>query len=203
MTRSPEMVCGLLAALDRGAAYLPIDPGYPSPASTTCSPTHRHPYCSLLPDGDDADWRCDGLALAISAVVECSATKEQSVSRPNPATPPTSSSRRVRRVWPKGVVIEHRSIVNRLRWMDDTFHTPDDRVAQKTPYSFDVSVVGVLLAAIRGASLVLMTPGSRRTAPRWPPSSPGAASPSAISSRPRWLRSSPPHRRRQRWKRCG
>ena len=119
---------------------------------------------------------------------------------PTPRRRPTSSSRRVRRVI-KGVVIEHRSIVNRLRWMDDTFHlTPDDRVAQKTPYSFDVSVWEFFWPLIRGASLVLMTPGVEKDGPRWPPSSPGAASPSAISSRPRWAFLAAAPRRRRRWK---
>ena len=166
MTRSPEMVCGLLAALDRGAAYLPIDPELPQSRIDDMLADAQASVLLTLPDGDDADWRCDGLALAISAVVECSATKEQSVSRPNPRDAAyiifTSGSTGR----PKGVVIEHRSIVNRLRWMDDTFHlTPDDRVAQKTPYSFDVSVWEFFWPLIRGASLVLMTPGVEKDSP--------------------------------------
>ncbi len=42
---------------------------------------------------------------------------------------------------PKGVVIEHRAIVNRLLWMREHYGIrADDRVLQKTPATFDVSV---------------------------------------------------------------
>ncbi len=42
---------------------------------------------------------------------------------------------------PKGVVNTHRGIVNRLVWMQQEYQlTEADRVLQKTPFSFDVSV---------------------------------------------------------------
>ena len=56
---------------------------------------------------------------------------------------------------PKGAMNAHRGVVNRLL-LDaggSTASTPDDAVLQKTPFSFDVSVLGVLLAAAdRGAA---------------------------------------------------
>ena len=42
---------------------------------------------------------------------------------------------------PKGAMNTHRAICNRLLWMQDTYQlTEVDRVLQKTPFSFDVSV---------------------------------------------------------------
>ncbi|MFW0890383.1 UNVERIFIED_CONTAM: AMP-binding protein, partial [Pseudomonas sp. JL1] len=42
---------------------------------------------------------------------------------------------------PKGVMNEHGALMNRLHWMQEAFPIgPNDRVLQKTPYSFDVSV---------------------------------------------------------------
>ena len=42
---------------------------------------------------------------------------------------------------PKGVMVPHAGIVNRLVWMQQTYQLDgSDRVLQKTPYSFDVSV---------------------------------------------------------------
>src|SRR5439155_25908097 len=42
---------------------------------------------------------------------------------------------------PKGTMNTHRGICDRLLWMQDTYQlTPSDRVLQKTPFSFDVSV---------------------------------------------------------------
>ncbi|NED93057.1 AMP-binding protein, partial [Streptomyces sp. SID11233] len=42
---------------------------------------------------------------------------------------------------PKGVVVTHRALANRLAWMQGAYGlTAADRVLQKTPASFDVSV---------------------------------------------------------------
>lgn len=64
---------------------------------------------------------------------------------------------------PKGVVIEHRAIVNRLLWMRDHYgFTPQDRILQKTPATFDVSVWEFFLPHISGATLVMAPPGAHR-----------------------------------------
>src|SRR5213078_473456 len=55
---------------------------------------------------------------------------------------------------PKGVVNSHRAICNRLSWMQQTYQlTPRDRVLQKTPFSFDVSVWEFFLPLAAGAHL--------------------------------------------------
>ncbi|MFW2577472.1 AMP-binding protein, partial [Serratia nevei] len=42
---------------------------------------------------------------------------------------------------PKGAMNEHRGVVNRLVWMQETYGlTAADTVLQKTPFGFDVSV---------------------------------------------------------------
>ena len=42
---------------------------------------------------------------------------------------------------PKGAMVSHGAIVNRLRWMQEYYGLDDgDRVLQKTPIGFDVSV---------------------------------------------------------------
>src|SRR5690606_22450145 len=64
---------------------------------------------------------------------------------------------------PKGAMIEHRSIVNRLEWMRQHYNfTAEDRILQKTPATFDVSVWEFFLPFICGASLVVAPPGSHR-----------------------------------------
>ncbi|MFD4259397.1 non-ribosomal peptide synthase/polyketide synthase [Streptomyces sp. NPDC058534] len=60
---------------------------------------------------------------------------------------------------PKGVVVSHRAIVNRLAWMQDTYGLePSDRVLQKTPSGFDVSVWEFFWPLIQGATLVVARP---------------------------------------------
>ncbi|WP_018567242.1 non-ribosomal peptide synthetase [Streptomyces sp. PsTaAH-124] len=64
---------------------------------------------------------------------------------------------------PKGVLTEHRAIVNRLCWMQDTFRIgPGDTVLQKTPYTFDVSVWEFFWPLLTGATLVMAAPGAHR-----------------------------------------
>lgn len=64
---------------------------------------------------------------------------------------------------PKGVLVEHRSVMERLRWTMDHFAPGDDGVIlQKTPYTFDVSVVEQLLWAVSGSSVVFLAPDAER-----------------------------------------
>lgn len=64
---------------------------------------------------------------------------------------------------PKGVVVPHRGIVNRLLWMQHAYGlTPADRVLQKTPATFDVSVWEFFWPLITGAVLVVARPGGHR-----------------------------------------
>jgi amino acid adenylation domain-containing protein len=64
---------------------------------------------------------------------------------------------------PKGVMITHGGIVNRLAWMDHAYRLqPHDRVLQKTPFSFDVSVWEFFWPLLTGAALVMARPGGHR-----------------------------------------
>jgi amino acid adenylation domain-containing protein len=62
---------------------------------------------------------------------------------------------------PKGVVVPSEALVNRLCWMHETFRiSQDDRVLQKTPYTFDVSGWELWNPLIAGATMVLLPPGA-------------------------------------------
>jgi amino acid adenylation domain-containing protein len=64
---------------------------------------------------------------------------------------------------PKGVLNVHSGIVNRLLWMQDAYQlTSADRVLQKTPYTFDVSVWEFFWPLITGATLVVAEPSGHR-----------------------------------------
>ena len=57
----------------------------------------------------------------------------------------------------------HRGIANRLHWMQEAYAlTSADRVLQKTPFSFDVSVWEFFWPLIFGAELVIAEPGGHR-----------------------------------------
>jgi len=60
---------------------------------------------------------------------------------------------------PKGAMNTHQGICNRLLWMQTAYHLTDaDRVVQKTPFSFDVSVWEFFWPLLNGAQLVVARP---------------------------------------------
>nr|WP_282707281.1 AMP-binding protein [Pseudomonas syringae] len=64
---------------------------------------------------------------------------------------------------PKGVMNEHLGVVNRLLWARDAYHVDsNDRVLQKTPFGFDVSVWEFFLPLLAGAELVMARPGGHQ-----------------------------------------
>ncbi|QKT09065.1 amino acid adenylation domain-containing protein [Gordonia sp. X0973] len=168
MARSPEMVIAILATLACGAAYLPIDPELPDERIDGMLADAQPAALLTLPEERSDSSRLQFVRETRSSFRWSNATKAPAAPvygdpAPRDAAYIIFTSGSTGR--PKGVVVEHRSIVNRLRWMDDTFAlTPADRVLQKTPYSFDVSVWEFFWPLISGATLVLATPGIERDA---------------------------------------
>ena len=64
---------------------------------------------------------------------------------------------------PKGVLVSHAAIVNRLLWMQQAYNLQaDDRVLQKTPFSFDVSVWEFFWPLFTGSALVIAPPQAHK-----------------------------------------
>lgn len=162
--RSLEMVIGLLGIVQAGGAYVPIDPSYPAdriaymlddaaPSMLLTQPTLR----GQLPP-------FARVCLELSAVSP--AASEPADLLPTPVkldhlayTIYTSGSTGR----PKGAGNTHGGLLNRLQWMQDYFGlTPADRVLQKTPFSFDVSVWEFFWPLMTGAELVLALPDEHK-----------------------------------------
>ncbi|MEV8532241.1 amino acid adenylation domain-containing protein [Streptomyces sp. NPDC051211] len=164
--RSVELVVGLLAVLRTGAAYLPVDPDYPAdriayllqdaaPVLLLSHSTVGHPVGEAIPTLvldrlPDADADVAGREPA-TVVAPCPADAAYVIYT-------SGSTGR-----PKGVVVPHEGIVNRLHWMQAEYGlTEDDRVLQKTPSGFDVSVWEFFWPLITGAVLVVARPEGHR-----------------------------------------
>ncbi|MFD8815940.1 amino acid adenylation domain-containing protein, partial [Streptomyces sp. NPDC059627] len=160
--RSAELMVALLGVLKSGAAYLPVDLDYPADriaymltdsGARTVVTTARDAVRLPAVDG-----------LEILHVEEDE--EPQDVPRSAPLTPDhpayliyTSGSTGR----PKGVVVTHRAIGNRLAWMQGAYGlAAGDRVLQKTPSSFDVSVWEFFWALHEGAAVVLAAPDGHR-----------------------------------------
>src|SRR6185312_13982009 len=167
LERSPEMVVGLLGILKAGAAYLPLDPDYPterladmvSDAGLGVVLMQSAFETKLsLPDGVSGI-KLDGLADVVAGMPSSSPPLKD-LSPANLAYMIYTSGSTGR---PKGAANSHEGLHNRLAWMQDAYRlTGDDVVLQKTPFSFDVSVWEFFWPLITGARLVLASPGAHR-----------------------------------------
>ncbi|MCZ7431308.1 amino acid adenylation domain-containing protein [Streptomyces sp. WMMC1477] len=163
MHRSVELVETLLAVLKAGGAYLPLDPELPKERLGFMLADARVPV--LLT-------RRDVLERLPETAAEVLCTEELDLGG-EPEHDPESdvggedlayviyTSGSTGR--PKGVQNVHAAIRNRLLWMQDAYGlTADDRVLQKTPFSFDVSVWEFFWPLMTGATLVVARPGGHR-----------------------------------------
>ncbi|WP_178122455.1 non-ribosomal peptide synthetase, partial [Pseudomonas karstica] len=171
LKRGPEMVVALLGILKAGGAYVPIDPDLPSArqafmlsdsaprAVLSCHglldqlPTLNVPLLAIDRDAEDLaqlaaqpEYNPDPLSLGLT-------------SKHLAYVLYTSGSTGT----PKGVMNEHLGVVNRLLWARDEYRVDThDRILQKTPFGFDVSVWEFFLPLLAGAELVMARPGGHQ-----------------------------------------
>jgi amino acid adenylation domain-containing protein/thioester reductase-like protein len=165
MERSLELVIALLGVLKAGGAYLPLDP---------ISPRERLEY--MLGNAQAPVLLTqERLLSAVPAeparviCVDAMPTAGDDTDQANPSSGAgpkhlayviyTSGSTGQ----PKGVMNTHEGIRNRLLWMQEAYGlTPADRVLQKTPFTFDVSVWEFFWPLMIGACLVITRPGGHK-----------------------------------------
>ena len=164
MERSVEMVVAILAVLKAGGAYLPLDPAYPlerlnhmiqdsqipllltnlenQPINpdTQVKVIHWQKIVGDLPQQKDENLNLKSAAEDLAYVIYTSGSTGK----------------------PKGVMMPHRAICNHMAWMQQSFSfNEQDRVLQRTPFSFDASVWEFFAALQSGARLVLIRPGEQ------------------------------------------
>ncbi|MGV9713830.1 amino acid adenylation domain-containing protein [Gordonia sp. NPDC003424] len=159
LPRSIDQVVALHAVIRAGGAFLPIDPDEPSARLTHILDTAQ----PALVIGDDAFGTDHGVeTVTLGALTERrhASTPRRRLLPDHPAYVLFTSGSTGK---PKGVMISHRAIVNRLLWMADQYQlAADDRVLQKTPATFDVSVWEFFWPMISGAVLVIPSPHGHR-----------------------------------------
>ncbi|MCY8068873.1 lichenysin non-ribosomal peptide synthetase LicA [Bacillus haynesii] len=153
---SLEMAAGVLAILKAGAAYVPIDPGYPaerigyvlkdSGAEVLLTQTNI-----AVPE------EFSGETLLLDSILSEEITNDDEVN-PQADTQPNNLAYLIYTSGttgqPKGVMVEHQSLVNLCCWHNDAFAvTEQDKSAKYAGFGFDASVWEMFPYWIAGAEL--------------------------------------------------
>ncbi len=163
MERSDDLIVALCAVLKAGGAFVPLD--------------HEYPIRRLQLLIEETDMAAivtqqsllESVPDTTVPVVAIDSDEPSPAQRPIEGAGPddpayvlyTSGSTGI----PKGVVITHRAICNKLFGMTDALGIDEtDRILHKTPFTFDVSVWEVFVPLTVGARLVVAEPGGHRDA---------------------------------------
>jgi amino acid adenylation domain-containing protein len=161
--RSFEMLVGILGILKAGGAYVPLDPTYPeerlaymiehsSPSiliiqAALAGRFSAFPRTVLSLDTDES------IASFPATNVDAKAIGLTSCHLAYVFYTSGSTGR------PKGVMNEHWPVLNHMLWVRDEYQlSPTDRILQKTPFTFDVSLYELLVPLLSGARVVMARP---------------------------------------------
>ncbi|HEX9944902.1 MAG TPA: amino acid adenylation domain-containing protein, partial [Thermoanaerobaculia bacterium] len=166
LERSLELVVALYAVLKAGGAYVPLDPSYPE--DRLAFMVGDASLAALVTSRDRTG--IAGSAAGVPAVFAEDDLDDES-GEPLPPLQQTAGLDNLCYVIytsgstgrPKGAMNTHRAVCNRLLWMQDAYRLgPGDRVLQKTPFGFDVSVWEFFWPLLTGATLVVARPEGHR-----------------------------------------
>ena len=161
--RSLEMVVALLAVLKSGAAYVPLDPAYPSErlaymlqdSQPVAVLTQRHlmPLFSLEDGG--------GPVLDLTNAFLWA---EYRGTNPDPVAVGLSTNHLAYVIYtsgstgePKGVMVEHRSVVNYLDWAARAYALkPGGLTPVNTSFAFDATITSLITPLTRGGEIELL-----------------------------------------------
>ncbi|MEU8824339.1 amino acid adenylation domain-containing protein [Streptomyces sp. NPDC048636] len=164
--RSLDWLAATLGVLKAGAAYLPVDPGYPDeriaflvrdarPALvlTTAAEAGRIGAATGVPPlvVDGAQVRAELAAAATADPTDADRVRPLDVAHPAYVIYTSGSTGR-----PKGVVVTHTGIASMAGAHRESFALDaDSRVLQAVSPSFDVSMADLVMTLLSGAALVL------------------------------------------------
>ena len=162
MERSPAMVIAMLGVLKSGAAYVPLDPGYPAERlaymigdSAPVVLVTQNSLLARMPDGV--------LQLVVDDAAHVGMLGQQSTDNPQWKAGFSHAQNMAYVLYtsgstglPKGVMVEHRNVVNLVQHHASLCQiSAADRVLQFASFGFDNSIAEVFPALSVGARIVL------------------------------------------------
>ncbi len=162
LSRSTEMLVAIMGILKSGAAYVPVDPSYPLDRIRYML---EDTNAELLLVNKETRQKVQGIKnIEIVAIDDDEIFQnELTENLPGQVFPfnlayiiYTSGSTGM----PKGVMIEHASVVNLIKAQTETFKiNSDDKILQFSNYCFDASVEQIFLGLLNGATLISFPEG--------------------------------------------
>ncbi|WP_033307828.1 amino acid adenylation domain-containing protein [Streptomyces iakyrus] len=163
LTRSADMVIGLLAVLQAGCAFVPLDPQWPAARRAVVIEDARV-VLQLNASGEHDPAEPDAVAVDLGDWRYGAYPAEgPGVTVPGDALAyvifTSGSTGR-----PKGAMIRHEAISERLLWQVNEIlgFGHDDASLFKAPLSFDISINEIFLPLVCGGRLVVLRPGGER-----------------------------------------
>ncbi|MGW6424729.1 non-ribosomal peptide synthase/polyketide synthase [Nocardia sp. NPDC055053] len=183
--RGIDLLVVLHGVLAAGGVYVPIDPAQPADRIGYVLETAA-PRLVVAASAGDLDHVDSGIRSATASVHFAAASRSgfpvltvaqlESPAQPPVTSGPVTDAERLAPLHPghpayvlftsgstglpKGVLVSHRAVVNELCWLRGEYDlTAADRLLQRAPLTFDVSLWELLCPALLGATLVLLRPG--------------------------------------------
>ena len=167
LPRSIEMVTAVIAVMKAGAAYVPLDVGNPKARLRVMVKDEGLEWV-LLPEGQNG-WLRDEVRGEISLDGEWEEISLRGVENlklevrgKNLAGVLYTSGSTGE---PKGVMLSHRGLSNRLRWGREEYELREgDRFLQVAPLGFDIALWEMMGPLIAGGSVVMVEDGAQQDA---------------------------------------
>jgi amino acid adenylation domain-containing protein/non-ribosomal peptide synthase protein (TIGR01720 family) len=153
LERSTEMVVALIAVLQAGGAYLPLDPGLPAER-----------LAFMLEDSGAALVLSSGpLAAKLPAGVPLVRLDEEQPAAVHPEAPAALPEQLAYVIYtsgstgrPKGTLISHRALANYLGWAVWAYGSGGDGAPLHSPLAFDLTVTGLFVPLLSGQRVTLV-----------------------------------------------
>ncbi len=160
LERSPLMLIALLGTLKTGAAYVPLDVQAPArrlqlileDAEVSAVITQEQ-FRDLFPEESAFPvWCLDTDVFTASSENPAALAEPENLVYVIYTSGSTGN--------PKGVMIEQRGLLNYLSWAREAYRMGEgSRTLVHSPFSFDLTITGLLLPLIAGGTIELVSPG--------------------------------------------